>query len=42
MKDLTPAIRTITSKYGKEFIANDDFLDVLKSKFSKKDVKLNQ
>ena len=42
MKDLTPAIRTITSKYGKEFIANDDFLDVLKSKFSKKDVELNQ
>ena len=42
MIDLTQEIRKITSKYGKEFIANDVFLDVLKSKFPMKDVELNK
>lgn len=41
MKDLTIEIRKITSQYGKEFIANDDFLNELKSKFPKKDEELN-
>lgn len=42
MKDLTQEIRKITLKYGKEFIANDDFLDELKSKLQEKDFELNQ
>ena len=42
MKDLTPVIRRITSIYGKDFIANDDFLDVLKSSLPTKEVGLEQ